>query len=157
MGVECRALVAGKVAALEAAQAGVEAELRAILAQAAQDCEQWRADSELLIENLEVGTGPGQGAEFSQLMSRLEELSKLTVTLDTGRVAVARGGPGSPALLSPAWHRAATLVQESCLRWPGCLQPRGAALCPWSGQLWCCSAGSREVGHPPYTARHLSY
>ena len=33
----------------------------------------------------------------------------------------------------------------SKLRWPGCQQPTCAAICPWSGCLWVCGAGSRDI------------
>jgi len=42
--------------------------------------------------------------------------------------------------------RVATLEEVRRLKWQNCLQPRCAALCPWTGQIWICSSGSKEIG-----------
>ena len=37
----------------------------------------------------------------------------------------------------------ATLEEVRKMKWQNCLQPRCAVICPWTGQIWVCSSGSR--------------
>jgi hypothetical protein len=51
----------------------------------------------------------------------------------------------APAPLSTEHYRLAALEEGHKVKWSSCLQPQCASLCPWSGHLWVCASGSREV------------
>lgn len=62
----------------------------------------------------------------------------------TRKVSLSLMTPLTP--FTPEFYKAASMEEIRKLKWSACLQPRCARLCPWSGHLWVCAAGSREIG-----------
>jgi len=142
----------------------LEEQLKNILEEKLESNERWRSESEDMIRKLGEESSTPQGSlshSYETLLNRLEKMSReklnfdtdsLTLTLDYKKsneleIATATRKPSwnKPQGLSEEFYKLASLEEVKKLKWKACLQPRCAVQCPWTGHVWVCSSGSREI------------
>eukprot|EP00090_Calanus_glacialis_P006939 TRINITY_DN15420_c0_g1_i1.p1 TRINITY_DN15420_c0_g1~~TRINITY_DN15420_c0_g1_i1.p1 ORF type:complete len:649 (-),score=159.41 TRINITY_DN15420_c0_g1_i1:13-1755(-) len=145
-------------------------QLKKILKDKLELHENWRSQSEDLIERIDdekLKESSAQhtvemntlGNSFGSLISKMDRMCAEKVSFDPDSLSlnckqsnpleetkVARNASQNklPAL-STDFYKVATLEEVRKMKWQNCLQPRCAVICPWTGQIWVCSSGSREI------------